>query len=116
MGFGPVDGATAEWQDAATAIEIRRLSLRFQVDAPHPALDDVNLQIPTGAFVSLIGPSGCGKTSLLRIIADLEHPTSGEVRVAGLTPAEARRANRYGYVFQSPALLPWRNCRDNVRL
>jgi NitT/TauT family transport system ATP-binding protein len=66
--------------------------------------------------VSLIGPSGCGKTTLLRAIADLEQPTSGTLLVNGMTPKEARRQRAYGYVFQAPALYPWRNVERNVML
>ncbi|WP_240503852.1 ABC transporter ATP-binding protein [Lonsdalea iberica] len=66
--------------------------------------------------MSFIGPSGCGKTTLLRAIADLEPLTSGEVRVNDMTPSEARQAGAYGYVFQSPVLLPWRTVLANVML
>jgi NitT/TauT family transport system ATP-binding protein len=69
-----------------------------------------------GEFVSLIGPSGCGKTTLLRVIADLEHITSGQVLVNGVTPHDARLARAYGYVFQAPALFPWRTVLGNVML
>jgi len=80
------------------------------------ALSDVNLAIARGDFVSLIGPSGCGKTTLLRVIADLQSFTSGHVRVGGLEPKVARAERLYGYVFQQPTLLPWRNIADNVGL
>ena len=70
----------------------------------------------SGEFVSLIGPSGCGKTTLLRLIADLIEPTSGELRVAGKTPQEAREAREYGYVFQAPVLYEWRTVLKNVML
>ena len=64
----------------------------------------------------MIGPSGCGKTTLLRLIADLIEPTSGELRVAGKTPQEAREAREYGYVFQAPVLYEWRTVLKNVML
>ncbi|MBI2952501.1 ABC transporter ATP-binding protein [bacterium] len=80
------------------------------------ALQGVDLIVPAGAFVSVIGPSGCGKTSFLRIVGDLEDPTSGEVLVHGHTPGEARRRREIGFIFQSPALLPWRTVAENVRL
>ena len=66
--------------------------------------------------MSLIGPSGCGKTTLLRSIANLEQPTSGTLTVNGMSAEQARLARAYGYVFQAPALLPWRKVDDNVRL
>jgi NitT/TauT family transport system ATP-binding protein len=80
------------------------------------ALDNVSLDISEGEFISLIGPSGCGKTTLLRVIADLEQVTSGTVRVNGMTSRDARLARAYGYVFQAPALFPWRTVLANVCL
>ncbi len=98
-------------------VDIRNLSLTFQTaDAPVIALDNINLRIETGDFVSLIGPSGCGKTTLLRVIADLEKPTAGELTVDGLSPEAARLKRAYGYVFQAPALYPWRTVGRNVTL
>src|SRR6201991_453 len=98
-------------------IDIRNLSLTFQTaDAPVQALSDINLQVGSGEFVSLIGPSGCGKTTLMRIVADLEQPTDGIALVNGMTPQEARLKRAYGYVFQAPALYPWRNVLGNVTL
>lgn len=85
-------------------------------DKPVHALKDINLTIRQGEFVSFIGPSGCGKTTLLRVIADLEPITSGEVSVNDMTPSEARQARAYGYVFQAPVLLPWRTVLANVML
>lgn len=86
--------------------------------ADHPvlALNEVDLTVRQGEFVSLIGPSGCGKTTLLRVIADLEPLTSGEVLVNDRTPHEARMRRAYGYVFQAPALFPWRTVLSNVML
>lgn len=93
------------------------LDLVFQTnDGPVHALSDIALDIKKGEFVSLIGPSGCGKTTLLRVIADLEHPTGGSITVNGLTPHEARLKRAYGYVFQAAALFPWRTIADNVAL
>jgi NitT/TauT family transport system ATP-binding protein len=99
------------------AVDIRHLSLVYSgADAPVTALDRVSLRIDAGDFVSLIGPSGCGKTTLLRVIADLEQPTSGDISVLGLQPDMARRKRAYGYVFQAPALYPWRTVERNVTL
>jgi len=101
----------------AAAVEVRNASLIYQTaDAPVHALSNVDLHIGEGEFVSLIGPSGCGKTTLLRVIADLEHISAGEVLVNGVSPHDARMARAYGYVFQAPALFPWRNVLANVTL
>ncbi len=99
------------------AIEAEGLSLTYATaDGPVHALSDVNLTVTPGEFISLIGPSGCGKTTLLRVIADLEKPTGGAIRVNGVTPGQARLRRDYGYVFQAPALLPWRRIESNVTL
>lgn len=99
------------------AIAISGLSLTFMTgDGPVEALSGINLDVGRGEFVSLIGPSGCGKTTLLRVIADLEQPTAGSITVDGVSPREAREKRSYGYVFQAPALYPWRNIARNVAL
>ena len=101
----------------APAVEARDLSLVFETaDGPVHALSHVDLTILPGEFVSLIGPSGCGKTTLLRVIGDLESATSGAVAVKGMHPREARLKRSYGYVFQAPALYPWRSVARNVAL
>ena len=93
------------------------LSLTFETnDGPVHALSDVNLNIEPGDFVSFIGPSGCGKTTFLRVIADLEQPTGGEITVNGVSPEAARLARAYGYVFQAAGLYPWRTIGGNIRL
>ena len=98
-------------------ISARALNLVFQTnDGPVQALSDVNLEISAGDFVSFIGPSGCGKTTFLRVIADLEQPTGGEITVNGMSPEEARLKRAYGYVFQAAGLYPWRTIEKNVRL
>jgi NitT/TauT family transport system ATP-binding protein len=94
-----------------------RLGLTFRTnDGPVEALSNVDLTIGKGEFVSFIGPSGCGKTTFLRVIADLEQPTAGTITVNGMTPEMARKARAYGYVFQAPALYPWRTIERNVAL
>ena len=98
-------------------VSAKNLGLTFPTgDGDVIALSDVNLDIAKGEFVSFIGPSGCGKTTFLRTIADLEQPTSGTLTINGLTPAEARQNRAYGYVFQAPALYPWRTIAKNIAL
>lgn len=100
-----------------TVIEASKLGLTFQTsDGPVRALSDVDLSIGKGEFVSFIGPSGCGKTTFLRVIADLEKPTSGTISINGMTPEQARQARAYGYVFQAAALFPWRTVENNIAL
>ena len=102
---------------AKQAVEVRNASVVYQTaDAPVHALADIDLDIAEGEFVALIGPSGCGKTTLMRVIADLEKISAGTVRVNGVSPHEARLARAYGYVFQAPALFPWRTVLANVTL
>jgi len=100
-----------------TVVSAKGLGLTFKTnDGDVLALSDVNLDIEKGEFVSFIGPSGCGKTTFLRVIADLEQPTDGSITVNGMTPAAARATRSYGYVFQAPALFPWRTIEKNVAL
>ncbi len=101
----------------ADVVDIRDASLVFETaDGEVNALSNVDLQIKQGEFVSLIGPSGCGKTTLLRMIADLERPTTGRITVNGVSAEQARLRRAYGYVFQAPALYPWRTIERNVML
>ena len=80
------------------------------------ALTNVTMNIHKGEFVSLLGPSGCGKTTLLRIIADLLVPTTGEITVGGETPKDARLKRKYGIVFQGAVLYDWRTVKKNIML
>jgi len=80
------------------------------------ALAGVDLEVAAGEFVSLIGPSGCGKSTLMRIIADLEQPSTGTVEVFGKTARQARLDQDYGIAFQQAGLLPWRSVVQNIAL
>ena len=107
----------AERRLARIAIAIKDVNVTYPArDGRVMALSNVDLTIHEGSFVSLIGPSGCGKTTLLRVLADLEQVTSGSVDIDGLDPRSARERHEYGYVFQAPALLPWRSVVRNVEL
>ena len=116
-----VSAGIAEASDPAAprrvVIDAKGLDLTFDTaDGRVHALSNVDLTVREGEFVSFIGPSGCGKTTLLRVIADLEQATGGSITVGGVSPADARAARLYGYVFQAAALLPWRTVLANVTL
>ena len=76
------------------------------------ALDDATFSFEEGEIVSLLGPSGCGKTTLLRMVAGLIERTSGSIRIGGHEITGPYPD--YGFVFQAPSLMPWRNVLDNV--
>jgi NitT/TauT family transport system ATP-binding protein len=80
------------------------------------ALQDVDLEIAPGEFVSLIGPSGCGKSTLLRIVGDLIQPSTGTVVVNGKSAHQARVDRDYGIVFQDAVLFDWRTVARNIGL
>jgi NitT/TauT family transport system ATP-binding protein len=80
------------------------------------ALQDINVEVERGRFVSLIGPSGCGKSTLLRIVGDIIEPTTGSVTVNGKPARRARLDHDYGIVFQSPVLYDWRTVTKNIAL
>jgi iron(III) transport system ATP-binding protein len=95
--------------------------LRKQFSIGRPAIDGVSFAVPAGEIVVLLGPSGCGKTTTLRCVAGLEHPTSGEISIAGrLVSSPERgilvppRSRELGMVFQSYAVWPHMTVRQNV--
>jgi NitT/TauT family transport system ATP-binding protein len=98
-----------------SVVEIQKLTKRFE-RGDVVALQDIDLAIEPGEFVSLIGPSGCGKSTLLRIIGDLIEPTSGTVMVNGKPAPKARADHDYGIVFQDSVLFDWRTVAKNVSL
>ena len=98
-----------------SVVEIQGLTKRFE-RGDVVALQDIDLAIEPGEFISLIGPSGCGKSTLLRIIGDLIEPTSGTVTVNGKPAPRARADHDYGIVFQDSVLFDWRTVAKNVSL
>ncbi len=79
------------------------------------ALGPLDLNVRAGEFVSLLGPSGCGKSTALRIIAGLNEPTTGSVRVVA-PGAHDHSRHGIGFVFQEPTLMPWATVHGNVQL
>lgn len=98
---------------AQVAVGLHSVTKRFGEEVV--AVNDVDLEIPDAEFFSLLGPSGCGKTTTLRMIAGLEYPTLGSIRIydeeMGIRPPNKRPVNT---VFQSYALFPHMNVEDNI--
>ena len=103
---------------ADRGLAIDRVRREFAVSGKPPlvALDGVSLHCDSGSFTALIGPSGCGKSTLLRLLAGLDQPDAGTLRIGGVSPLALQRSGRLGIAFQDAALLPWRSVSDNVRL
>lgn len=102
--------------------ENKRVSLRLahvsksfekiETDEVTHALNEINLTMESGEFVSLVGPSGCGKSTILRLVAGLIQPTTGKLTVDGKTITEP--SPERGMVFQKPTLFPWLTVWDNI--
>jgi ABC-type nitrate/sulfonate/bicarbonate transport system ATPase subunit len=103
-----------EQQKRNAAIHIKNVD-RVYIDASGSrveALQDVSLDILAGEFITLIGPSGCGKTTLMRLIAGLDKPQSGEIFIDD-QKIESTHYER-GYVFQQANLFPWETIEKNI--
>jgi NitT/TauT family transport system ATP-binding protein len=102
--------------DAATAkLTIRDMKVRYTTkEHDTVAVEDLNLTVKEGEFVSLVGPSGCGKSTLLKVVCGLLQPEEGEVLLDG-RPIKGV-PDGVGFVFQNDALLPWKTILENVRM
>jgi NitT/TauT family transport system ATP-binding protein len=98
----------------AAAVDIKRVSKVFKGGTT--ALENIELDLRPGEFISLIGPSGCGKSTLLRIIGDLIEPSEGQILINGKTAHQARLDRDYGIVFQDAVLYDWRTIAKNISL
>lgn len=93
-------------------VKLRSVCKRYG-DGP-VVLQDIDLGVRAGDFVSLIGPSGCGKSTVLKLISGLSPATTGGVSVLGLPPRQSR--DRQAFIFQDATLLPWLTARCNVEV
>src|SRR6202140_2036648 len=100
--------------DIAGVPEIEIAGVTKQYGNARAVLDEINLIVEKQEFVSIIGPSGCGKSTILKLIAGLAVPTTGTIRVDGMTPLNARET--ISFVFQDATLLPWRTVKENIGL
>ncbi|MEL6588164.1 MAG: ABC transporter ATP-binding protein [Pseudomonadota bacterium] len=80
------------------------------------AVRPLDLRCEAGQTTAFVGPSGCGKSTVLRLIAGLEAPSAGQVRIAGAPPSDILRKADLALAFQDPSLLPWRTVRQNIEL
>jgi NitT/TauT family transport system ATP-binding protein len=101
-------------RDARAVPEVELVGVTKRYGNRGVVLEDINLTIGKGEFVSFIGPSGCGKSTLLKLISGLAIPSDGTIQVDGMTPRNARET--VSYIFQDATLLPWRTVRQNVGL
>jgi NitT/TauT family transport system ATP-binding protein len=97
-------------------LEVQDVHYTYPGTQPVEALREISFDIERNEFVSVIGPSGCGKSTLLRLISDLLPVNAGTVLIDGEPASVARRKREIGFVFQDPALMPWRSSIKNVRL
>lgn len=96
-------------------ISAHGIEMRFSADGP-AVLDQLDVDIPSGSFVTLLGPSGCGKSTLLKILGGILEPTKGDVLIDGAPATEAVKNRQIGLVPQRPALLPWKNAVENASM
>jgi NitT/TauT family transport system ATP-binding protein len=109
----PATSSETDSGTSALAVSLRGVTKVY--DNGVMAVGPLDLDVRKGEFVSLLGPSGCGKSTALRLIAGLNAPTSGIVRVSRGAD-QSRAGHSIGFVFQEPTLMPWSSVRENVRL
>ncbi|MGW3950238.1 ABC transporter ATP-binding protein [Streptomyces sp. NPDC004752] len=98
-------------------ISVHDIIMRFAGHSrKQTVLEDLDVDIAPGSFVTLLGPSGCGKSTLLKIIGGILAPTAGDVSIGGMPAAEAVKGRRIGLVPQRPALLPWKSALQNTSM
>jgi putative ABC transport system ATP-binding protein len=116
--------STGDANGAVAMVQAEKLCRRFgEGDTAVEALVDVTLDFPSGRFAAIMGPSGSGKSTLMHVLAGLDRPTSGTVRVAGVDLGELDdrkltqlRRDRIGFIFQTFNLLPVLNAEENILL
>ncbi len=125
---GTLDAKHRTWAGSALDFPVRRVKNRavprvelehvekvFGGPKPVPALEDVSLSVQSGELLVLLGPSGCGKTTTLRLVAGLDEPTSGSIRIGGRVVNGVPPKDRdVAMVFQNPALYPHLSAFDNL--
>ena len=98
-------------------IELHEIHKTYQTaKGPVHALQDITLSVAEGEFVSIVGQTGCGKSTLLKIISGILKPSKGQISVRGKSVREAQVEHEFGFIFQDPVLLPWRDVLKNIRL
>lgn len=110
--------AEATMAGAPVYVDVSGVSKTFALSRRQKllALQELRFGVQKGELVAVVGPSGCGKSTLLRIIAGLESPDTGAVRIGGETPHTLTRQHRLGVAFQDHALLPWLSVGENIAL
>jgi len=106
----PTESLPGSQDGVVPQIELRGVSKKYD----RLIVDELDLSVAKGEFLSIIGPSGCGKSTVLKLISGLTPPSSGEIVVDGMTPKNARET--MAFIFQDPTLLPWRTVRANAGL
>lgn len=103
---------------SGAGIEIHDLAKRYipRRGVIVEAIRHLDLSVAAGEFLAIVGPSGCGKSTLLHLVAGLEPPSSGSIKIGGAAPKELVNRHRLGIAFQDSALLPWLSVKSNLAL